>query len=232
MDDFFEINEAMTPYLEEHPIKEGDSPEDEKLWGSFYVDLRKAIHGVNAAVETGIGIDGDVPASRRAERCRELALNAKAALHEKMQDSLDRLETQLESKVSAIQQEMEKPSTEHPAVIELRHQEIRRLLMDMPTHKQADVLLNAANSGRKDILDAVKNSILPIVSDDILGRAEFEFEQKFYPSLYQTKNRNARTMEQARLKLYRVESAMFKALGVPLGVYAPKKREGAVPGQG
>ncbi len=227
MDDFFELHQAMVPHLENHPIKEGDSPEDEKLWGSFYVDLRKAVHGVNAAIENGLGIDDDVPAFRRAERCRELALNAKAALHEKMQDSLDRLETQLEGHVAAIQAEMEKPSGLHPAVEELRAQEIRRLLMDMPTHKQADVLLNAANSGRKDILDAVKNSILPIVSDDILGRATFEFEQKFYPTLYQTKNRNARTMEQARLKIYRVESAMFKSLGVPLGAYEPKKRGNA-----
>ncbi|MGD9826040.1 hypothetical protein [Desulfobacter sp.] len=210
----------------DNPMVDPNNEDETKVFGELFYNLKQQIHSVNAAYERAQTIDPDVPQGIRTERQRMIALEAEADFNAKMEPALAKLEKKLEGQVERIQADIaEKSKVSDPILAELKGQEVRRLLLGVDKAERAQILMDAAQRGDKFLLDSVRGSLIPIVSEDIIGRAEFAFTEKFFPTFYQTKNRNARTMEEARERCRRVTRGLRRSLNVALSDRLPKKQE-------
>lgn len=205
-------------------VTKGDGQEDADIYGELYMAMKKQIAKLNAAVESADNIDPEVPKDRRTERQRLMVLEAKGQYESAMVAPLAALETKLAAKERRISEEANKPSSVDPVVGEMRAAETRKLLLGMPETERVKILMDAAKQGKKDCLDAVKASLLPILPDEIMERVNNKYLDTHVPTLNMIRNQNRERLLQAEERVNRVSRGLLRAFSFPLSAQLPKKQ--------
>lgn len=206
-------------------ITNGDSDQDSELFGPLYVEIKKQIKFLNAAVQIARDIDPEVPKARREERKRVIGLEARATFEAQMEKPIAELEAKLAEKIETDKAEVRATGKKPDEVVltEMRAQESRALLLGMEEPVRVQVLMDAAKDGNLAVIDAAREAPFPIVPSDALARVEDHFYSERHPSLYLRKNLNREIVLQARERCNRVTRGFLRSLSISLGAQLPKK---------
>ena len=225
MSENLNLNDRIISGLD-NPIMKGDTPEDTETYGELYMAMKKEIAKLNATVEAAGNIDPDVPEGRRKERQRLMILEAKGKYEAAMVEPLAALETKLAAKENRILEDANKPPQVDPVVGEMRAQETRRLLLGMPEAQRVQILMDAAKQGKKAALDAVGDSLLPILSADAMERVTNQYLTIHVPTLHMVRNQNRERMSRAKERVSRVSRGLLRSFNIQLSARLPKKQGG------
>nr|WP_320193590.1 hypothetical protein [uncultured Desulfobacter sp.] len=227
MSEFLNLNQNIAQMAGGPIVEPQDTDQDHQDFGELYLAMRQQIPHVNAAYDAAKNIDADVPEPRRRERQRLTVLEAEANYLSAMEKPLAELESRLAAKENRILEEANIRPSMDPVISEMKAREVRDTLLSLKESERASMLMEAARNGHKAAIDAIKDSLLPIVGKEILERAEESYLRHHVPNLKQIREHNREALLRARNKTLRVAWGLRRAFNVPLSAQLPKKREDA-----
>lgn len=199
-----------------------DSSKELELYSSLYYSIAQAVPTANAAYRECSLIDTDVPPQKRKDRQTKILSDAVKSLDEKMLEPLANFEMGLHQKMIRLRESLqEAPKSE---IGSLKHEmkaiEIRRMVSGLKPSEQTALLFKAADRGNLSFLDAIQDSPIRVLPQDIQDRAQDIYNDKHCPTLGQMTAEHDKIMSQARAKTSVLQRALLQTVRVG-GVIMP-----------
>lgn len=152
-------------------------------------------------------MDTDFPAGPRITKQMNILWPAHAHLLEKIQPAIDELEAKWAEAAQTVEdaKRLPEPANLAEQVVRcFRASEIRQHLEKAGVNA-TQLILDAANAGRVEVLQTVTESAFPCVADDIMQGAYEMFLKKFHPDLLRARANAEAYREALTLKLFSLQ---------------------------